>query len=825
MVRVRTVLGIPNLITPLTCKERSKETFAAEMLLHHFLRIVLFVLLPISGISQTVISFQGFEATAPCTNWGYTGGVVATETRRTGTNALRIGRQGESNTATFNTVNVTGLAGLQLTVYHSVRSGSGPGMDVREGAVMQVSINGVWTTIGRVGGLSDHAYAWSNPVAGSGSTTCSPAILYQCPNPLVYAVPAGTNTIAFRAFSVSGGSNCNTFNTLMNGNVGSNYDRTDEGIFLDDVSLSTTTTPLPFIWSGAVDTDWHKCGNWRYGVVPGLTSAVTIDQTAVNHCEVYTANAQCASLALSSNTASAWNLTVRAARQLAVTNGVTVTRSGTGGAIGITLGTTGPATTGTFSCGNLTLTGSAAGNATAYFRNEAGTNSMLVRGDLLISAGGHLDLSAGATGGLMQLQGNYTNNDGEAAFSEQSSLVWFSGTLTRAINTTGFQERFGSIRMAKTAGDLLLNRPISVRGAIAFAYAAPGGRILSNTAALLSLENTATTTGASDGSHVDGPMQRFGNTAFIYPVGEAGLYRPVQLSDISGTATDAFTVRYRRVSANVAYGPNTDAFLLHVSDCEHWTVVASSGVPNARVIPSWHNVHSCGVTDPDDLRVAWWDASAMVPLWRDRGNDGVTTTPWGGWVPSGEVQNQLGAFTLGSVSSANPLPIELLYFGATAQGSGVQCDWITATEWNNDFFTVERSADGIHFEPVGNVDAAGDTWSTTAYTFFDPAPLPGVSYYRLRQTDVDGTSTVSDVVAVTFERDAETHAWATGDALQVSTSFPVGASYRLFDPAGRLVASGQVSSNTFGIRVANGTGVHILEVADGVRAERLRVVL
>ncbi|MBL7951113.1 MAG: hypothetical protein JNM62_05285 [Flavobacteriales bacterium] len=792
----------------------------------HLLRssVLLVLLLPVLGMAQTVISFQGFESPTTCNNWGYTGGDITTETRRTGTNALRIGRQGGSNTVTFNTVNVAGLAGLQLTVYHSVRSGSGPGMDVREGAVMQVAVNGVWTTIGQVGGLSDHAYAWSNTSAGAGSTTCSPATLYQCPNPLVFNVPAGTNTVAFRAFSVNGGSNCTTYNTLMGGNVGSNYDRTDEGLQLDDVSLSTTTTPLPFIWSGAVDTDWHKCGNWRYGVVPGLTSAVTIDQTAVNHCEVYTANAQCASLSLASNTAAAWNLTVRAARQLAVTNGVTVQRSGAGGAIGITLGSTGPVTTGTFSCNDLALTGSAAGNTTAYFRNEAGTNTLLVRGDLTINGGGHLDLSAGATGGILQLQGNYTNNDGEPAFSEQGSLVWFSGTASRSINTSGFEERFGSIRLAKTAGDLLLNDPVSVRAAVVFAYAAPGGRLLSSTAALLSLESTATTTGAADGSHVDGPMQRFGNTAFIYPVGEAGLYRPVQLTDISGVATDAFTVRYRRQSANTAYGPNTDAFLDHVSDCEHWTVVASNGVPNARVIPSWHAIHSCGVTVPADLRVAWWDASAMVPLWRDRGNDGVTTTPWGGWVPSGEVQNQLGAFTLGSTTSENPLPIELLFFDAGAQGAVVQCDWRTATERDNDHFTVERSTDGIHFTTVGTVDAVGDTWQTTRYAFTDVAPLPGVSYYRLRQIDVDGSSTVSNTVAVHRPAEMETRAWSTGDALQVRTPLPVGSTYRVFDPAGRLLVHGAVSGAVFTIPLAATTGVHLLQLSDGARTEQLRVL-
>lgn len=778
------------------------------------------------GVAQTVINSQGFESPSSCTNWGYTGGVVTAETRRTGSNALRVGRSGESNTVTFNTLNVSGLAGLQLSVYHAVRSGSGPGMDVREGAVMQVAINGTWTTIGRVGGLGDHTYSWTNTTGGAGSTTCSPAITYQCPNPLVYTVPAGTNTIAFRVFAVSGGSNCTTFNTLMNGNVGSNYDRTDEGFQIDDVVLSTTTAPLPFIWTGAVDTDWHKCNNWRYGVVPTLTSAVTIDHTASNHCEVYTANAQCASLTIASSTANAWGLTVRSARQLAVTNDVSVTRTGAGGAVGITLGSTGPSTTGTFTCRNLVLTGSAAGNSTAFFRNEVGTNGMVVQGNLTIQSGGQLDLSAGATGGVMQLRGNYTNNDAEGAFSEAGSLVWFGGTATQSITTAGFEEYFGSLRLGKSSGDVTLVSPVRVRGAITFGYIAPGGRIMSSSSALLSMENTASVAGSggTDGSHVDGPLQKFGNTDLIYPVGEAGLYRPVLLTEIAGSATDAFIVRYRRQSGYTAYGINRDAFLDHLSDCEHWTVDRSVGTPNARVTLSWHDIHSCGVTLPDDLRVAWWDASAMAPLWRDRGNDGATTTAWGGWVPSGEVQNQLGPFTLGSATAENPLPIALLFFHAQPESQAVQCSWVTTSEWNNDHFIVERSADGTDYTAVGQVVAVGNSSSVESYTFLDVAPLRGTSYYRLRQVDVDGTTSVSGVVPVRFDIDRELRAWMDDGQLHVVHGSPSGTPYEVVDAAGRIVAQGLASADRFEVRLSGASSaVYVLLLRDPEETRYVRL--
>ena len=793
-------------------------------MLRHLIQFV--VLLSVafqSAFGQTTIAFQGFEVATPCNDWSYTGGDVTAETRRTGSNAIRVGRQGGSNTVTFSTLNVAGLAGLQLRVYHSVRSGSGPGMDVREGAVMQVAINGVWTTIGRVGGFSDHAYAWSSATGGSASTSpgCN---VYQSANPLIYTVPAGTNTIAFRAFSVSGGSNCSTFNTLMNGIVASNYDRTDEGFQLDDVSLITTTAPLPFVWTGRVSTDWSNCRNWRFGAVPTSTSVVTIDQSAVNHCEVFTANAQCAALDLVSNNANAWNLTVRAGRQLAVANSVYITRTGPGAAVGITLGTTAPASAGTFSCGDLTLNGNGASTSTALFRNEAASNGMLVRGELTINTGGFLDLSAGATGGVMELQGHFTNNDGEAALSEVGSLVWLSGASPQSISTTGFEERFASIRMGKSAGDLTLNDPVRLSGSLELAYASPGGLIISTASNLFTLSSTASATIGTDGSHVDGPLQKFGITDFIYPVGEAGIHRPVQLTEVAGSTTDAFTVRYRRQSSYAAYGINRDPFLDHVSDCEHWTVVRSSGTPNARVTLSWHDVYSCGVDAPNDLRVAWWDASAMAPLWRDRGNDGATVTPWGGWLPSGEVQNQLGPFTLGSVSAMNPLPIELLYFDARPEGNVVNCNWATVSEIDNDHFTVERSADGYSFESIGRLDAAGESRSLRSYSFTDASPLRDLSYYRLRQTDVDGSTTVSASVSVVMPDAAEMRVWSDGERIHVHHARSGQARYRLYEPTGRLVLEGSAPSASFSMAIPQRGLVYLVELSDGSQVEQQRLV-
>jgi hypothetical protein len=87
---------------------------------------------------------------------------------------------------------------------------------------------------------------------------------------------------------------------------------------------------------------------------------------------------------------------------------------------------------------------------------------------------------------------------------------------------------------------------------------------------------------------------------------------------------------------------------------------------------------------------------------------------------------------------SNPLPINLLSFNADCNEGKVAVRWTTATETNNDFFTLERSHDATDWEAVGIVDGAGNSNQVRQYGFTDYSPLPGISYYRLRQTDFDG---------------------------------------------------------------------------------------
>ncbi|MFK8008251.1 MAG: T9SS type A sorting domain-containing protein [Saprospiraceae bacterium] len=104
-----------------------------------------------------------------------------------------------------------------------------------------------------------------------------------------------------------------------------------------------------------------------------------------------------------------------------------------------------------------------------------------------------------------------------------------------------------------------------------------------------------------------------------------------------------------------------------------------------------------------------------------------------------------------------PLPIELSSFSARPIDEKVYLDWSTSSEINNEFFTIEKSLDGIEFIAIGIEEGRGDSNVKNNYQFIDGNPKNGVNYYRLKQTDFDGKFEYSDVVSIKIESDNSTH--------------------------------------------------------------------
>ena len=120
------------------------------------------------------------------------------------------------------------------------------------------------------------------------------------------------------------------------------------------------------------------------------------------------------------------------------------------------------------------------------------------------------------------------------------------------------------------------------------------------------------------------------------------------------------------------------------------------------------------------------------------------------------------AYYTGSLSGSGwcftgTLPIELVSFEAhTSEKNNVLLEWVTASEINNDYFTIERSSNGRDFESIYMQTGAGNSSVTNNYSFTDMNPLQGDNYYRLKQTDYDGKFTYSNIEFINMKTRDET---------------------------------------------------------------------
>jgi len=104
-----------------------------------------------------------------------------------------------------------------------------------------------------------------------------------------------------------------------------------------------------------------------------------------------------------------------------------------------------------------------------------------------------------------------------------------------------------------------------------------------------------------------------------------------------------------------------------------------------------------------------------------------------------------GAINEGPVNCTKT-PIELISFDGEAQQDGNLLKWVTASEIENDFYTLERASVDMNFVEINQQQGAGTYSTTSAYTYLDREARNGLSYYRLTQTDFDGTSVIAGIV-------------------------------------------------------------------------------
>ncbi|MFD2784994.1 PA14 domain-containing protein [Hymenobacter rubripertinctus] len=187
-----------------------------------------------------------------------------------------------------------------------------------------------------------------------------------------------------------------------------------------------------------------------------------------------------------------------------------------------------------------------------------------------------------------------------------------------------------------------------------------------------------------------------------------------------------------------------------------------------------------------------------------------------------------------SAASNAPLPVTLTRFGIVSRSEGVLASWETAQELNSARFVVERSANGQVFEAAGQVAAAGTTARSQHYTFLDTAPLAGLSYYRLRQLDLDGSAHYSSVVTTqwTSAKAARLSLFpnpvTTGQlTVRVEQATAAAATLEVLDLSGRLVLRQVLAGSTHQEQILDvgtmPTGIYLVRLLspNGVTTQRL----
>ena len=347
--------------------------------------------------------------------------------------------------------------------------------------------------------------------------------------------------------------------------------------------------------------------------------------------------------------------------------------------------------------------------------------------------------------GTNQFANNITiNSNAVLTFGASTGIVEFTGGNAQSVNRVdALTHTFSRISLNKSGNAVTLNAPVNVSTSATFT----NGILNTTSTNLLSLAAGSTVTGASNASFVDGPVRKIGNTAFTFPIGNSSYYRPLAISAPTNVA-HYFDAQYLKTNHGLAL--NYDPTFWSVSSCEYWTLNRNSGASsNVFVTLSWL-VAACNtgyVTTPADLRVTQWSGT----MWTNQGNSAVTGTAASGTVTSGAAVASYGTFTLASITSLNPLPIELLYFkGNLSEQNNVYLEWTTATEENNDYFTLERSFNGQDFDFLKKEPGSGTRVEPKVYSFIDKTAhaQTGNVYYRLSQTDYNGAKKQLGIVRV-----------------------------------------------------------------------------
>ncbi|MBI4930429.1 MAG: T9SS type A sorting domain-containing protein [Bacteroidetes bacterium] len=516
--------------------------------------------------------------------------------------------------------------------------------------------------------------------------------------------------------------------------------------------IAYSTPGSTMTWGSSTSNAWVQAGNWG-GCGPP-------------NCGINAIIASGGAQPIISSNVNVQNITINAGATLMINPNCTLTVCGDF----INNGTLTMASTATLLFNNGAVVQNISGSLT-------GANKI---GNLVINkTGGSLILAAATP---LDIGGNFVTQNTTSVFNGNNNVIKIAGNFSTASNVT--VTNFPNVEFNGTIPQTYTNSAGTITWTNVTMNNSGGGMTLTGTATsnlviagILTLTNGIIYTAnppllimnagssvpspyGSIISFVDGPMQKIGATAFVFPVGDA-FNRWARIAISAPTAASTFQAQY-------FFTPYTNItsmcaaplpVLNNVSGFEYWQLDRPAGTGNAAVTLYWENAASSGINSctgtPGDLVVgrftgACWENKNLAAVNPYTGSCAGTAA---GTVTS-DVVTAFSPFTFSSKSpGVNPLPAELLSFTGKSNGEENILEWVTASERNNDYFTLERGTDGFNFEKLAVVDGAGNSSTTKHYQSIDKEPFIGINYYRLKQTDFDGSvKYAANIIVIDFKQ-------------------------------------------------------------------------
>ncbi|MBP6511584.1 MAG: hypothetical protein KA347_02815 [Bacteroidia bacterium] len=331
------------------------------------------------------------------------------------------------------------------------------------------------------------------------------------------------------------------------------------------------------------------------------------------------------------------------------------------------------------------------GNTSTAYVKLASQNADTYNKDVYFNAGtGNIQA---ANAGTNIYNGNVIVNGNNVTFNTSGGTLKFAGEENQTFGGGTSTLTFNKIIIDKTSGNVTLNQPITIDSLLQLT----SGIIYTDT--IITLKATATTTGASNQSFVNGMVKKIGNTAFVFPVGDDGHHYPLEISAPSNS-TDAFSVIYKNEFHNES--DSSDTTLSYISTCQYWDLKRVTGTSNVKVRLYWDSL-GCGVFDTVGLAVASWNGTK----WVDKGRDSIFGTAYLGSLWSKTTLSNYSKITLASnkpvktiiptliTAKQRTIPEDIFGFNGSniiqSTTSGVpKQSWQNLSDWDNNSINTKK---------------------------------------------------------------------------------------------------------------------------------------